>query len=102
MQLHGRAESHGALRKQHFLGGRSDAGPETPLRHGQDVLRTAVDADPALPVVIMTAYGSIAEAVSAMRDGAYDFIQKPIDLEHLKHLRRAPWNAISSCARTSC
>jgi len=51
-----------------------------------DVLRTAVDADPALPVIIMTAYGSIAEAVSAMRDGAYDFIQKPIDLEHLQHL----------------
>jgi DNA-binding NtrC family response regulator len=45
-----------------------------------------VDADPSLPVVIMTAYGSIAEAVAAMRDGAYDFIQKPIDLEHLKHL----------------
>jgi DNA-binding NtrC family response regulator len=51
-----------------------------------DVLRTAVDADPSLPVVIMTAYGSIAEAVAAMRDGAYDFIQKPIDLDHLKHL----------------
>jgi DNA-binding NtrC family response regulator len=34
----------------------------------------------------MTAYGSIAEAVAAMRDGAYDFIQKPIDLDHLRHL----------------
>jgi DNA-binding NtrC family response regulator len=37
-------------------------------------------------VVIMTAFGSIAEAVSAMRAGAYDFIQKPIDLDHLQHL----------------
>ena len=53
---------------------------------GMDVLRAALDADTALPVVIMTAYGTISEAVSAMRQGAYDFIQKPIDLEHLHHL----------------
>src|SRR5437868_7097412 len=53
---------------------------------GMDVLRAALDVDTALPVVIMTAYGTISEAVSAMRQGAYDFIQKPIDLEHLRHL----------------
>src|SRR4051812_44871342 len=53
---------------------------------GLDVLRCALEADGALPVVVMTAYGTIAEAVSAMREGAYDFIQKPIDLEHLRHL----------------
>src|SRR5437764_822388 len=53
---------------------------------GMDVLHAALDADSAMPVVIMTAYGTIAEAVSAMREGAYDFIQKPIDLEHLRHL----------------
>ena len=53
---------------------------------GMDVLRAALEADTALPVIIMTAYGTIAEAVSAMREGAYDFIQKPIDLEHLRHL----------------
>src|SRR5258705_672281 len=53
---------------------------------GLDVLRCALEADGALPVVVMTAYGTIAEAVSAMRDGAYDFIQKPIDLEHLRHV----------------
>ncbi len=53
---------------------------------GMDVLRAALDADANLPVVIMTAYGSITEAVTAMRDGAFDFIQKPIDLEHLQHL----------------
>src|SRR5437764_4709423 len=53
---------------------------------GMDVLRAALDADTALPVVIMTAYGTITDAVAAMREGAYDFIQKPIDLEHLRHL----------------
>jgi DNA-binding NtrC family response regulator len=57
-----------------------------PSGTGMDVLRAALDADAALPVVIMTAFGSIAEAVSAMRAGAYDFIQKPIDLDHLQHL----------------
>jgi DNA-binding NtrC family response regulator len=34
----------------------------------------------------MTAYGSIEEAVRAMKEGAYDFIQKPVDLEHLRLL----------------
>lgn len=53
---------------------------------GMDVLRAALEADANLPVIIMTAYGSIAEAVAAMRDGAFDFIQKPIELEHLQHL----------------
>jgi DNA-binding NtrC family response regulator len=73
-----------ALRKQHFSAVLTDL--KLPEASGMDVLRTAVDVDPALPVVIMTAYGSIAEAVAAMREGAYDFIQKPIDLDHLKHL----------------
>jgi len=77
-------EAMAALRKQHFSAVLTDL--KLPSGTGMDVLRTAVDADPSLPVVIMTAYGSIAEAVSAMRDGAYDFIQKPIDLDHLKHL----------------
>jgi DNA-binding NtrC family response regulator len=36
----------------------------------------------------MTAYGTIAQAVSAMREGAYDFIQKPVDLDHLEHILR--------------
>jgi DNA-binding NtrC family response regulator len=53
---------------------------------GMDVLRTALDLDAAIPVIIMTAYGSIAQAVEAMRQGAYDFIQKPLDLGHLEHM----------------
>jgi DNA-binding NtrC family response regulator len=34
----------------------------------------------------MTAFGSVQQAVQAMRDGAFDFIEKPIDLEHLQQL----------------
>jgi len=36
-----------------------------------------------LPVVVMTAYGSIDAAVEAMKDGAYDFLTKPLDKDHL-------------------
>lgn len=50
---------------------------------GLDVLHAARAADPLLPVVVMTAYGSIDEAVQAMKDGAYDFLQKPVDSRHL-------------------
>ena len=35
------------------------------------------------PVVVMTAYGSIAKAVEAMKCGAYDFLTKPFDFDHL-------------------
>src|SRR6478735_8245811 len=50
-----------------------------PVGDGFGVLRAAKDADPDLPVVVMTAYGSIQDAVRAMKDGALDFLAKPID-----------------------
>lgn len=53
---------------------------------GLDVLRETRQADPTIPVILITAYGSVEEAVTAMKEGAYDFIQKPVDLEHLNLL----------------
>ncbi|MGO9642904.1 MAG: sigma-54-dependent transcriptional regulator [Candidatus Acidiferrales bacterium] len=53
---------------------------------GLDVLRESKQADATVPVILITAYGSIEDAVSAMKDGAFDFIQKPVDLDHLKLL----------------
>ena len=53
---------------------------------GLDVLRETKNADPTIPVILITAYGSVEEAVTAMKEGAYDFIQKPVDLEHLNLL----------------
>src|SRR5262245_9530126 len=50
---------------------------------GLGVLRAAKDLDPELPVVVMTAYGSIQDAVAAMREGALDFLAKPVDPDHL-------------------
>lgn len=50
---------------------------------GLDVLRAAKTLDPDVPVIVLTAYGSIEEAVAAMKDGAEDFLQKPVDPDHL-------------------
>ena len=57
-----------------------------PGASGLDVLREAKQADATIPVILLTAFGSIEEAVTAMKEGAFDFLQKPVDLEHLKLL----------------
>ena len=54
-----------------------------PNGSGLDVLRAARTSDPDVPVILMTAFGSIDEAVQAMKDGAHDFLQKPVDSNHL-------------------
>src|SRR6267143_936256 len=54
-----------------------------PHGSGLDVLRAARAADNNIPVIVMTAFGSIDEAVQAMKDGAHDFLQKPVDSNHL-------------------
>ena len=54
-----------------------------PAGDGFGVLRAAKELDPELPVIVMTAYGSIQDAVTAMKEGALDFLAKPIDPDHL-------------------
>ena len=54
-----------------------------PIGDGFGVLRAAKDLDPEMPVIVMTAFGSIQDAVSAMREGALDFLAKPVDPDHL-------------------
>ena len=61
-----------------------------PSGDGFGVLRAAKEADPDVPVIVMTAYGSIEDAVRAMREGALDFLAKPVDPDHLLlRVRRA-------------
>jgi DNA-binding NtrC family response regulator len=57
-----------------------------PRGDGLGVLRAARSLDPELPVILMTAFGSIQEAVAAMKEGALDFLAKPIDPDHLRLL----------------
>ena len=52
-------------------------------REGLDLLAGVQALDPALPVVVMTAWGSVELAVEALRRGAKDFIQKPWDNQRL-------------------
>ncbi|HEU4693853.1 MAG TPA: sigma-54 dependent transcriptional regulator [Vicinamibacterales bacterium] len=54
-----------------------------PVGDGFGILRAAKELDPDLPVVVMTAYGSIQDAVLAMREGAMDFLAKPVEPDHL-------------------
>jgi DNA-binding NtrC family response regulator len=54
-----------------------------PDRNGAEVLRDIRDRDPQLPVIMITAYGTVENAVQAMQAGATNFIQKPWDNEKL-------------------
>ena len=51
---------------------------------GLETLRQVKSLDPSLPVIMMTAYGSVETAVRAMKAGALDYVQKPMDLEELE------------------
>jgi DNA-binding NtrC family response regulator len=54
-----------------------------PVGDGFGVLTAAKDVDPEMPVIVMTAYGGIQDAVAAMKAGAMDFLAKPVDPDHL-------------------
>jgi two-component system, NtrC family, response regulator HydG len=54
--------------------------------NGLEVMGQLLSTSPDLPVALLTAYGSIDTAVSAMRSGAYDFLTKPPDLTRLRVL----------------
>src|SRR5262245_39041052 len=56
---------------------------EMPKMKGLELLHHIREMWPDLPVIIMTAHGSIALAVQAMKEGANDFITKPLDLQQL-------------------
>ncbi|MCP3890459.1 MAG: sigma-54-dependent Fis family transcriptional regulator [Desulfobulbaceae bacterium] len=55
---------------------------------GLELLKRIREHDPTISVVIMTGYGTIAMAVQALKDGAYDFLQKPFDKDHIIRIIR--------------
>ena len=59
-----------------------------PEGDGFGVLRLAKEIDDEIPVIVMTAYGTLEDAVRAMKDGALDFLAKPVDPDHLQLLVR--------------
>ncbi len=54
-----------------------------PYRNGMDILAEAREKSPLTPVIVMTAYGTIEMAVKAVKEGAYDFLTKPFEPDHL-------------------
>lgn len=59
-----------------------------PKMDGMAFLRETLALDPELPVVLITGHGDVSIAVQAMKDGAYDFIQKPFPPEYLVEVVR--------------
>ena len=59
-----------------------------PKMDGMAFLRETLALDPELPVVLITGHGDVSMAVQAMKDGAYDFIQKPFPPEYLVEVVR--------------
>src|SRR5437667_12378515 len=54
-----------------------------PTLSGLQILKIQKEIDSTIPVLLMTAYGTIEEAVEAMKQGAFDFVPKPVDISHL-------------------
>ncbi len=54
-----------------------------PEKSGLEVLQAVKEANPMIPVVVMTAHGTIETAVKAVKEGAFDFLEKPVDPDHL-------------------
>lgn len=62
---------------------------------GLTLCRTIHESEPNLPVIVMTAFGSMETSIEALRAGAFDFVTKPVELELLKvSLKRATENSM--------
>ncbi len=57
-----------------------------PRMNGMELLRRVKLKSPALPIIIMTAYGEVKTAVEAMKMGAENYVTKPLDMEELRIL----------------
>lgn len=57
-----------------------------PRLDGMALLERVMEDYPSLPVIIITAYGTVATAVDALKKGAFDYITKPFEQEDLKHV----------------
>ena len=53
-------------------------------REGLDVMRAALQKSPPPPVVLVTAHADIPTCKQALHEGAYDFIEKPLDLDYFR------------------
>jgi DNA-binding NtrC family response regulator len=59
-----------------------------PVIDGMELLRKALADDPGLPVIMITAHGTVDNAVEALKTGAFDYITKPFDQQELRTIVR--------------
>ncbi len=52
--------------------------------HGMELLKRVKERDPEVPIIVITAYGTIENAVEAIRIGAFDYVTKPFDEERIR------------------
>src|SRR5262245_8942283 len=78
------AEALAALRTQVFDAALTDV--RMPDMSGIDLLREIKRKDESIEVVVMTGYPTISSAVEALKEGAYDYLSKPLILDELRHL----------------
>ncbi len=57
-----------------------------PQMDGNTLIQKIKRTNPTLPIIVLTAYGSIENAIETIKQGAYDYIQKPINIEHLSRV----------------
>ena len=57
---------------------------------GSDLLKEIHFRDPHVPIIIMTAYGTVEDAIESVRQGAYTYLEKPVETQELElHIKRA-------------
>src|SRR5438132_920145 len=78
------AEALEAIRIERFDAAITDI--RMPEMSGLDLLREIKRHDESIEVVVMTGYPTIASAVEALKEGAYDYLSKPLILDELRHL----------------
>ena len=61
---------------------------QMPGMNGLELLREIKAFDPSLPIIVVTAYGTVESAVEALRAGAYDYITKPFETDEIRVDRR--------------
>src|SRR5262245_64379397 len=89
LEAHGYTVDHAedAYQGRQFLQGSTYLAVLTDLKlpagSGFDILQAAQERDRETPVIVMTAFGTIEDAVKAMKEGAVDFLTKPVDTAHL-------------------
>ena len=78
------AEALAAIRSELFAAAITDI--RMPDMSGLDLLRELKRQDESIEVVVMTGYPTITSAVEALKEGAYDYLSKPLILDELQHL----------------